>query len=93
MRQKNLLFKRIELGKQVGDKELLVYSIQCLGNTYIKEGDYKKGIKYLKESYALAQEIKDIRKQHRLSRNLFEVYEQLGNAEKSIAIFKGLCVL
>jgi len=85
---KKYAFQAIELGNQVGDKELMVYSIQCLGNTYIKEGDYKKGIKYLKESYALAQEIKDIRKQHRLSKNLFEVYEQLGNAEKALQYLK-----
>lgn len=85
---KKFAFQAIELGKQVGDKELVVYSIQCLGNTHIKEGDYKNGIKYLKESYALAQEIKDIRKQHRLSRNLFEVYEQLGNAEKALQYLK-----
>ncbi|MDY6802002.1 MAG: tetratricopeptide repeat-containing sensor histidine kinase [Bacteroidota bacterium] len=85
---KKYALKAIELGKQVGDKELMVYSIQCLGNTYIKEGDYKKGIKYLEESYALAKEIKDIRKQHRLSKNLCEVYEQLGNAEKALQYLK-----
>ena len=85
---KKYALKAIELGKQVGNKELIVYSIQCLGNTYIKEGNYKKGIKYLEESYALAKEVKDIRKQHRLSRNLFEVYERLGNAEKALQYLK-----
>src|SRR6056297_2000363 len=80
--------KDIELGKQVGAKGIMVYSIQCLGNTYIKEGDLKKGIKYLEDSYALAKEIKDIRKQHRLSRNLFNVYDTLGNAEKALQYLK-----
>lgn len=78
----------IELGKEVGAKETMVYSIQCLGNSHIKEGDYVKGIKYLKQSYALAKEIKDIRRQHRLSINLFEVYERLGNAEKALQYLK-----
>ncbi|HSH51125.1 MAG TPA: tetratricopeptide repeat-containing sensor histidine kinase [Bacteroidales bacterium] len=80
--------KAIELGTQVGAKELMVYSIQCLGNTYIKEGDSKKGIKYLEKSYTLAREIKDIRKQHRLSKNLFDVYERLGDAEKALQYLK-----
>jgi len=80
--------KAIELGTQVGAKGLMVYSIQCLGNTYIKVGDLKKGIKYLEESYTFAKEIKDIRKQHRLSRNLFNVYDTLGNAEKALQYLK-----
>jgi|GEM_PF-789001 len=80
--------KAIELGKLLGTKGTMVYSIQCLGNTYIKEGDFEKGIKYLEESYALAREIKDIRKQHRLSRNLFNVYDTLGNAEKALQYLK-----
>lgn len=85
---KKYALQAIELGKEVGVKETMVYSIQCLGNTYIKDGDYVKGIKYLNESYELAKEIKDIRKQHRLSRNLFEVYERLGHSEKALQYLK-----
>ncbi|MFP4023966.1 MAG: ATP-binding protein [Thiohalospira sp.] len=85
---KKYALQAIELGKEVGVKETMVYSIQCLGNTYIKEGDYVKGIKYLNESYDLAKEIKDIRKQHRLSKNLFEVYERIGNSEKALQYLK-----
>ncbi|MFO7829255.1 MAG: tetratricopeptide repeat-containing sensor histidine kinase [Bacteroidales bacterium] len=85
---KKYALQAIELGKEIGVKETMVYSIQCLGNTYIKEGDYAKGIKYLNESYALAKEIKDIRKQHRLSKNLFEVYERLGNSEQALQYLK-----
>ncbi|MBU8891348.1 MAG: tetratricopeptide repeat-containing sensor histidine kinase [Bacteroidales bacterium] len=74
----------IQLEKEINFKEMLVFSLQGLGNSLIKEGSFKDGEKYLLQSYDLAKEIKDVRKEHRLSRNLYEVYFNYGDYKNSI---------
>ncbi|MEE4198994.1 MAG: tetratricopeptide repeat-containing sensor histidine kinase [Bacteroidales bacterium] len=85
-------YKAIELGKEVGAKGTMVYSIQCLGNTFIKEGNYVQGLKYLKESYEMARELEDVRQIHRLTKNLSDAYEKLGDSDQALGYLKEFLV-
>ena len=84
----NFYLKAISVQKEIGEKETLVFSLQGLGNTLIKEGSFTEGEKYLLQSYDLAIEIKDIRKSHRLAKNLYEAYYNKGDFKKSVSYLK-----
>lgn len=74
----------IELEKEIGNKDMYVYSLQGIGNVRIKTGDFLEGEKYLLKSYSLAKEIEDLPKQKRLAYNLKSVYEKQGNYKESL---------
>ena len=80
--------RAVILEKEINDKEMLVFSLQGVGNVLIKMGNFNEGIKYLENSYALANQIGDIRKEHKLSKNLYEEYENHGDYKKGFAYLK-----
>lgn len=89
---KSYYLKAISLGKEIGKKEILVLSLQGLGNTLIKQGDRNAGLKYLEESYRVANQINDVIKQHMLSKNLYLAHEKNGNYEKAFSYLKEFVV-
>ncbi len=74
----------IELEKIMGNKGMLVYSLQGVGNVLLSQGSFVEGEKYLLKSYTLAKEIGDLTKQKRLVNNLKKVYEKQGNYKESL---------
>ncbi len=74
----------IKLEKNMGNKGMLVYSLQGVGNVLIAQNSFLEGEKYLLKSYNLAKEIGDLTKQKRLVSNLKKVYENQGNYKESL---------
>lgn len=85
---KKYYWKALRLEEQINLRELEIYSLQGIGNSLIKEGNFREGEKFLLKSYNLASEVKDIRKIHRLSRNLYQVYSDKGDYKNSLAYLK-----
>ena len=80
--------KALVLEDEINLKELKIFSLQGVGNSLIKSGNFKEGENYLIESYNLASEVNDIRKLHRLSKRLYEVYFMKGDYKNSLEYLK-----
>lgn len=80
--------KALKFEKEISYNELMVYSLQGMGNTLIKEGKLKEGERYLLQAYNLAEEIGDIRKIHKLSRGIYQVYRDVGKYKESLKFLK-----
>ena len=85
---KDYYLKAISIEREINEKEMLVFSLQGIGNVLIKTGKFSVGEKYLIESYQLATEIGDIRKEHRLSKNIYQIYENIGNYKEGMFYLK-----
>lgn len=85
---KKYYLEAVALETMIPDNEMLILSLQGVGNSLIKEGGFKEGEKYLLKSYNLAQQVRDIRKLHKLAKNLYEVYYANGDYKKGINYLK-----
>ncbi len=77
-------YKAIELQKEIGNKSTLVFSLQGIGNILLAKGNILEGVKYLKESYQIAADIGDLKKQSKVAYALKEAYEKQGLYKESL---------
>ncbi len=80
--------KAIQLEKEIDHKEMLVFSLQGMGNTLKREGNFIDGERYLLQAFQLAEEIGDMHRSHRLSRNLYEFYQDWEKYKESLVFLK-----
>ena len=85
---KHYYARAIEIEKEIGNKEMLIYSLQGIGNILVKTGNFQEGEKYFLESFQLAKEIGELPKQHDIAGSLQKIYEQQHLYEKSLNYFK-----
>lgn len=77
----------IKVEKEIGNKDMLVLSLQGMGNVLVITSHFREGEKYLLESFRLVEELGDLKQLANLAKSLQNLYELNSQYQKSLEYY------